>query len=239
MAHVRFDEVSLTYPGAEAPSVTDVSFEVEHGEFFVLTGPAEAGKSSVLRLLAGLEEATSGRIFLDDEDVTQQSPKARDVAMVLQNYALYPNLTVSDNMGFALKIAGVEPDEIRRRVEQAAAIMDLERYLSRRPQELSRSARQRVAMSRAIVRKPKVFLMDEPLANLDTALREKTREQVLHLQRATGLTTVYATNNPADALQMADRVAVMVDGKLQQCDTPERIKTAPATVQVEKFLTIS
>src|SRR5690606_25773985 len=167
MATVTFDKATRIYPGAETPAVDELSIEIADGEFLVLVGPSGCGKSTSLRMLAGLEEVTSGRILIGDRDVTTVPPKDRDVAMVFQNYALYPHMTVADNMGFALKIAGKPKDEIRQRVLEAAKILDLEPYLDRKPKALSGGQRQRVAMGRAIVRQPQVFLMDEPLSNLD------------------------------------------------------------------------
>ncbi len=178
MAEVVFDHVTRIYPGNDKPSVDDLNLDIKDGEFLVLVGPSGCGKSTTLRMLAGLEEVNKGRILIGGKDVTTMQPKDRDIAMVFQNYALYPHMTVADNMGFALKIAGTPKDEIRKRVEKAAEILDLTEYLDRKPKALSGGQRQRVAMGRAIVREPKVFLMDEPLSNLDAKLRVQTRTQI-------------------------------------------------------------
>jgi multiple sugar transport system ATP-binding protein len=187
-------------------------------------------------MLAGLEDVDEGSISIDGRDVTNLAPKDRDIAMVFQNYALYPHMSVADNMGFALKIAGVAKDEIRRRVEEAAKILDLEPYLTRKPKALSGGQRQRVAMGRAIVREPKVFLMDEPLSNLDAKLRVQTRTQIASLQRRLGITTVYVTHDQTEAMTMGDRVAVLRDGLLLQCDTPRALYDRPANVFVAGFI---
>ena len=236
MATVTYDNVTLIYPGADRPSVSDLNIEIADGEFLVLVGPSGCGKSTSLRMLAGLEEVTSGRILIDGRDVTALSPKDRDVAMVFQNYALYPHMSVADNMGFALKIAGVDKGEIRKRVEEAAQILDLTQYLERKPKDLSGGQRQRVAMGRAIVRQPQVFLMDEPLSNLDAKLRVQTRTQIADLQRRLGVTTVYVTHDQVEAMTMGDRVAVLKDGLLQQCDTPRNMYDHPKNVFVAGFI---
>src|SRR5690606_7483911 len=183
MASVTFDKASRVYPGTTRPAVDSLNLEVADGEFLVLVGPSGCGKSTSLRMLAGLEDVNSGRILIGDRDVTDVQPKDRDIAMVFQNYALYPHMSVADNMGFALKIAGVPKHQLRSRVEEAAKILDLEPYLDRKPKALSGGQRQRVAMGRAIVRQPQVFLMDEPLSNLDAKLRVQTRTQIASLQR--------------------------------------------------------
>jgi len=236
MATVTYDNVTLIYPGADRPSVSDLNIEIADGEFLVLVGPSGCGKSTSLRMLAGLEEVTSGRILIDGRDVTALSPKDRDVAMVFQNYALYPHMSVADNMGFALKISGVDKAEIRKRVEEAAQILDLTQFLERKPKDLSGGQRQRVAMGRAIVRQPQVFLMDEPLSNLDAKLRVQTRTQIADLQRRLGVTTVYVTHDQVEAMTMGDRVAVLKDGLLQQCDTPRNMYDRPANVFVAGFI---
>jgi multiple sugar transport system ATP-binding protein len=181
MARVVYDDVTLQYPGTERPAVTNLNLDIQDGEFLVLVGPSGCGKSTALRMLAGLEEVTEGRILIDEQDVTQVSPKDRDIAMVFQNYALYPHMSVAENMGFALKIAGVPKEERRKRVEEVAQQLDLTEYLDRKPKALSGGQRQRVAMGRAIVRAPKVFLMDEPLSNLDAKLRVQTRSHIASL----------------------------------------------------------
>ena len=236
MATVTFDNATRQYPGNPIPSVDKLNIEIADGEFLVLVGPSGCGKSTSLRMLAGLEEVNGGRILIGDRDVTNLSPKDRDVAMVFQNYALYPHMTVADNMGFALKIAGVDKAEIRKRVEEAAKILDLTPYLDRKPKALSGGQRQRVAMGRAIVRSPQVFLMDEPLSNLDAKLRVQTRTQIASLQRRLGVTTVYVTHDQVEAMTMGDRVAVLKDGILQQCDSPRRMYDHPANVFVAGFI---
>jgi multiple sugar transport system ATP-binding protein len=236
MATVKFDESTRIYPGNDTPSVDRLNIDVKDGEFLVLVGPSGSGKSTALRMLAGLEEVNGGKIWIGDRDVTNLSPKDRDVAMVFQNYALYPHMSVADNMGFALKIAGVDKGEIRKRVEEAAKILDLEQYLERKPKALSGGQRQRVAMGRAIVRSPQVFLMDEPLSNLDAKLRVQTRTQIASLQRRLGVTTVYVTHDQVEAMTMGDRIAVLKDGILQQVATPREMYDSPANVFVAGFI---
>lgn len=236
MATVTFDHASRIYPGTERPAVNALDLHIEDGEFLVLVGPSGCGKSTSLRMLAGLEDVNSGRIFIGDRDVTDMQPKDRDIAMVFQNYALYPHMSVADNMGFALKIAGVPKKEIRERVEEAAKILDLTEFLDRKPKALSGGQRQRVAMGRAIVRQPQVFLMDEPLSNLDAKLRVQTRTQIASLQRRLGVTTVYVTHDQTEAMTMGDRVAVLKDGILQQVDTPRRMYDHPDNVFVAGFI---
>ena len=236
MATVTFDKATRVYPGADKPSVDKLDLHVADGEFLVLVGPSGCGKSTSLRMLAGLEDVNEGRILIGDRDVTNMQPKDRDIAMVFQNYALYPHMTVADNMGFALKIAGEPKDKIRTRVEEAAKILDLTEYLDRKPKALSGGQRQRVAMGRAIVREPQVFLMDEPLSNLDAKLRVQTRTQIAQLQRRLGVTTVYVTHDQVEAMTMGDRVAVLKDGLLQQVDTPRRMYDHPDNVFVAGFI---
>ncbi len=236
MATVTFDGATRIYPGATTPAVDNLNLEIADGEFLVLVGPSGCGKSTSLRMLAGLEDVNVGRIFIGDKDVTDVQPKNRDIAMVFQNYALYPHMTVRDNMGFALKIAGTPKDEIRKRVEEAAQILDLVPYLDRKPKALSGGQRQRVAMGRAIVRKPQVFLMDEPLSNLDAKLRVQTRTQIAQLQRELGVTTVYVTHDQTEALTMGDRIAVLKDGILQQVGSPREMYDRPANEFVAGFI---
>ncbi|HLT84122.1 MAG TPA: sn-glycerol-3-phosphate ABC transporter ATP-binding protein UgpC [Phototrophicaceae bacterium] len=236
MASVTFDKATRIYPGTERPAVDALDLEVGDGEFLVLVGPSGCGKSTSLRMLAGLEDVNSGRILIGDRDVTDVQPKDRDIAMVFQNYALYPHMSVADNMGFALKIAGKPKAEIRQRVEEAAKILDLTEYLDRKPKALSGGQRQRVAMGRAIVRQPQVFLMDEPLSNLDAKLRVQTRTQIASLQRRLGVTTVYVTHDQTEALTMGDRIAVLKDGVLQQVGTPRDMYDRPANVFVAGFI---
>ncbi|PWG60347.1 ABC transporter ATP-binding protein [Bifidobacterium catulorum] len=236
MAEVVFNHVTRIYPGNDKPSVDDLNLDIKDGEFLVLVGPSGCGKSTTLRMLAGLEEVNKGKIFIGDKDVTNMQPKDRDIAMVFQNYALYPHMTVADNMGFALKIAGTPKEEIRKRVEEAAKILDLTEFLDRKPKALSGGQRQRVAMGRAIVRKPKVFLMDEPLSNLDAKLRVQTRTQIANLQRTLGVTTLYVTHDQTEALTMGHRIAVIKAGKLQQVGAPTELYDRPANVFVAGFI---
>ena len=236
MATVTFESATRLYPGTDKPAVDAISLEVQDGEFLVLVGPSGCGKSTTLRMLAGLEEVNGGRILIGDRDVTNIPPKDRDIAMVFQNYALYPHMTVAENMGFALKIAGVSKEERAARVLDAAKLLDLEPYLDRKPKALSGGQRQRVAMGRAIVRKPQVFLMDEPLSNLDAQLRVQTRTQIASLQRRLGVTTVYVTHDQTEALTMGDRIAVLKDGLIQQVGTPRDLYERPANKFVAGFI---
>ena len=236
MATVTFDHATRIYPGNDRPSVDALNLAISDGEFLVLVGPSGCGKSTSLRMLAGLEDVNSGRILIGDKDVTDVQPKDRDIAMVFQNYALYPHMSVHDNMGFALKIAGTPKDEIDKRVREAAKILGLTEYLDRKPKALSGGQRQRVAMGRAIVRKPKGFLMDEPLSNLDAKLRVQTRTQIASLQRSLGVTTVYVTHDQTEALTMGDRIAVLKDGVLQQVGTPREMYDKPANEFVAGFI---
>lgn len=236
MSSVTFERATRLFPGQDAPAVNELDLHVEDGEFLVLVGPSGCGKSTSLRMLAGLEEVDSGRILIGDKDVTDLPPKSRDIAMVFQNYALYPHMTVAENMGFALKIAGAGKDEISKRVLEAARMLDIEEYLNRRPKALSGGQRQRVAMGRAIVRSPRVFLMDEPLSNLDAKLRVQTRTQIAQLQRRLGTTTVYVTHDQVEAMTMGDRVAVLKDGILQQCATPREMYDHPVNLFVAGFM---
>jgi multiple sugar transport system ATP-binding protein len=236
MATVTFDAATRVYPGGDRPAVDALELEIGDGEFLVLVGPSGCGKSTSLRMLAGLEEVDAGAIRIGDRDVTDLPPKDRDIAMVFQNYALYPHMSVAENMGFALKLAGVPKDQIRTRVEEAAGILDLQPYLDRKPKALSGGQRQRVAMGRAIVRHPQVFLMDEPLSNLDAKLRVQTRTQITGLQKRLGVTTVYVTHDQVEAMTMGDRVAVLKDGLLQQVDTPMNLYDHPVNVFVAGFI---
>jgi multiple sugar transport system ATP-binding protein len=236
MAAVTYDKASRIYPGSTKPAVDSLDLEVADGEFLVLVGPSGCGKSTSLRMLAGLEDIDQGSIHIGGRDVTRVPPKDRDIAMVFQNYALYPHMTVAENMGFALKIAGQPKAKIQERVREAAKILDLEDYLDRRPKALSGGQRQRVAMGRAIVRQPQVFCMDEPLSNLDAKLRVSTRTQIASLQRRLGITTVYVTHDQVEAMTMGDRVAVLKDGLLLQVDTPRAMYDRPANVFVAGFI---
>jgi multiple sugar transport system ATP-binding protein len=236
MAAITYDHATVQYPGAERPSVNALNLDIADGEFLVLVGPSGCGKSTSLRALAGLEAVTDGTIRIGDKDVTHLAPKDRDIAMVFQNYALYPHMTVADNMGFALKISGMKKEEIRKRVEDAAKILDLTQYLDRKPKALSGGQRQRVAMGRAIVRSPQAFLMDEPLSNLDAKLRVQTRTEIAALQRRLGTTTVYVTHDQVEAMTMGDRVCVLKDGYLMQVDTPRNLYDRPDNVFVAGFI---
>ena len=236
MATVSFQQATRIYPGGDKPAVDKLELEIGDGEFMVLVGPSGCGKSTSLRMLAGLEEVNEGKIFIGDRDVTDLPPKDRDIAMVFQNYALYPHMTVADNMGFALKMAGIPKVERDTRVMEAAKLLGLEEFLARKPKALSGGQRQRVAMGRAIVRQPQVFLMDEPLSNLDAKLRVSTRTQISALVTRLGVTTVYVTHDQIEAMTMGDRVAVMKDGLLQQVDSPLALYDNPANLFVAGFI---
>jgi multiple sugar transport system ATP-binding protein len=235
MAEIKLDNVTKRYPdGYEA--VRDMSLDIGDGEFLVLVGPSGCGKTTALRMIAGLEDITDGELSIGGNVVNQLSPKDRDIAMVFQNYALYPHMSVRDNMGFALKLAGTEKEEIAKRVEEAARILDLEPHLERKPSQLSGGQRQRVAMGRAIVRNPAAFLMDEPLSNLDAKLRVQTRTEVARLQQRLGTTTIYVTHDQTEALTLGDRVAVMRSGVLQQVGEPMELYNQPVNVFVAGFI---
>jgi multiple sugar transport system ATP-binding protein len=236
MATVTFEKAQRWYPGADRPAVPGIDLEIGDGEFMVLVGPSGCGKSTTLRMLAGLEEVNQGKIFIGDREITHMPPKDRDIAMVFQNYALYPHMTVADNMAFALKMAKVSADERKKRVAEAARILGLTDYLDRKPKALSGGQRQRVAMGRAIVREPQVFCMDEPLSNLDAKMRVQTRTDIAKLQADLGVTTVYVTHDQVEAMTMGDRVAVMKDGILQQVDTPLKLYDSPVNLFVAGFI---
>ena len=236
MASVTFEKASRRYPGADRPAVDALDLTIGDGEFLVLVGPSGCGKSTSLRMLAGLETVDDGAIRIGAHDVTGADPKDRDVAMVFQNFALYPHMTVAQNMGFALKVAKVSKADIRDRVLDAARLLHLEACLDRRPKDLSGGERQRAAMGRAIVRRPQVFLMDEPLSNLDAKLRVQTRTQIASLQRQLATTTVYVTHDQVEAMTMGDRVAVLRDGVLQQCAAPRELYRDPTNVFVAGFM---
>lgn len=236
MASVSWERATRRYPGSDRPALDCLDLSVADGEFVVLVGPSGCGKTTSLRMVAGLETLDDGCIRIGERDVTDLDPKDRDVAMVFQNYALYPHMTVAQNMGFALKIAKASKTEIRQRVLDAAKLLDLQPYLDRKPKDLSGGQRQRVAMGRAIVRRPQVFLMDEPLSNLDAKLRVQTRNQIAALQRRLETTTVYVTHDQVEAMTMGDRVAVLRDGVLQQFAAPRELYRNPANVFVAGFI---
>jgi multiple sugar transport system ATP-binding protein len=237
MANVRYVQASRVYAKNAPPAVDRLDLDIKDGEFMVLVGPSGSGKTTALRMLAGLEPLDSGRVEIGDRDVTFVPAKDRDIAMVFQNYALYPQKTVAENMAFALKMQGVHRAERDRRVREAARLLDLDdQLLDRKPKQLSGGQRQRVAMGRAIVREPRVFLMDEPLSNLDAKLRVQTRSQIAELQRRLGVTTVYVTHDQVEAMTMGHRVAVLHNGRLQQVDTPRHLYDNPVNQFVAGFI---
>ena len=234
MASVTYEQVSKVFDGT--PAVDDLSLQVGDGEFMVLVGPSGCGKSTALRMLAGLEEVTKGRILIGDRVVNNVAPASRDVAMVFQSYALYPHMTVYDNLAFGLRNTGVPKREIDDRVRRAAEILQMADLVKRKPKQLSGGQRQRVALGRAIVREPKAFLMDEPLSNLDAKLRVETRAEILKLQNRLGTTTIYVTHDQVEAMTMGDRIAVMRSGVLQQVGTPAELYTNPRNMFVAGFI---
>ncbi|HEY5709446.1 MAG TPA: sn-glycerol-3-phosphate ABC transporter ATP-binding protein UgpC [Solirubrobacterales bacterium] len=235
MAEIALDDVTKVFPdGYEA--VKEMDLEIEDGEFMILVGPSGCGKSTALRMIAGLEDISRGEVRIGGETVNERAPKERDIAMVFQNYALYPHMTVRENMGFALKLAGTERSDIDRKVREAAEILDLEQHLDRRPANLSGGQRQRVAMGRAIVRNPRAFLLDEPLSNLDAKLRVQMRTQLAQLQSRLGTTTLYVTHDQTEAMTLGDRVAVMRAGELQQVGTPTELYNDPKNLFVAGFI---
>jgi multiple sugar transport system ATP-binding protein len=236
MAGVKYVDATRLYPGNPIPAINRLNLDIADGEFMVLVGPSGSGKSTALRMLAGLEDVNEGSIEIGGVDVSHKPPKDRDIAMVFQNYALYPHMSVADNMGFALKLAGVSKEERAAKVQEAAKMLDLERFLDRKPKALSGGQRQRVAMGRAIVRDPAVFLMDEPLSNLDAKLRVETRANIAALQARLGTTTVYVTHDQVEAMTMGDRVALLKDGILQQVDTPRNLYDRPNNAFVAGFI---
>jgi len=236
MADVSFVDATRIYPGTERAAVHRLDLEIADKELLVLVGPSGCGKSTTLRMLAGLEPVDGGSIHIGDLDVSDMPPRDRDIAMVFQTYALYPHMTVAENIGFHLKIKKVPRAERAEKVLEAARLLDLVDYLGRKPAKLSGGQRQRVAMGRAIVRQPQVFLMDEPLSNLDAKLRVQTRTQIAALQRRLEVTTVYVTHDQVEAMTMGDRVAVLKDGLLQQCATPRELFTTPANAFVAGFI---
>jgi multiple sugar transport system ATP-binding protein len=236
VAEVAYQQASCIYEGGDRPAVDALDLDITDGEFVVLVGPSGSGKSTALRMLAGLEDIDAGSITIDGRDMVGVPPQDRDIAMVFQNYALYPSKTVGENMGFSLKMHGVAKEERDRRVRDAATMLGLEEYLDRKPRNLSGGQRQRVAMGRAIVREPKVFCMDEPLSNLDAQLRVQTRTQIAALQRRLATTTVYVTHDQVEAMTMGDRVAVLKLGVLQQFASPTELYDRPANVFVAGFI---
>jgi multiple sugar transport system ATP-binding protein len=234
MATITFEHITKRFD--EITAVDDLTIEVTDGEFLVLVGPSGCGKTTALRMLAGLEEVTGGRILIGDRVVNNVAPGARNVAMVFQSYALYPHMTVYDNLAFSLKNFKVPKEDIDRRVREAGEILELDGMLKRKPKQLSGGQRQRVALGRAIVREPSAFLMDEPLSNLDAALRVQTRAEILKLQKRLGTTTIYVTHDQVEAMTMGDRIAVMSKGVLQQIGPPEELYTKPANTFVAKFI---
>jgi multiple sugar transport system ATP-binding protein len=237
MAGVKYVDATRVYPGATVPSVNKLNLDIPDGEFCVLVGPSGSGKSTALRMLAGLEDVDLGAIYIGDRDVSNLPPKERDIAMVFQNYALYPHMSVAENMGFALKLKGVNKAERDAKVREAARLLDLEPYLDRKPKALSGGQRQRVAMGRAIVREPSVFLMDEPLSNLDAKLRVETRANIAALQARLGTTTLYVTHDQVEAMTMGHRVAILKEGGfLQQVDTPRNLYDKPVNSFVAGFI---
>ena len=236
MASVTLQNLTKTYAGGSLKAVDSVSIDIEDGEFLVLVGPSGCGKSTALRMIAGLEEITDGAVWIGDQFVNDVHPKDRDIAMVFQSYALYPHMSVYDNIAFPLQIARMNKAEIDKRVHEAARVLELEAYLKRRPGQLSGGQRQRVAMGRAIVRQPSVFLMDEPLSNLDAKLRVQMRAEIASIQHRLGITTVYVTHDQVEAMTMGHRVALLKDGVLQQVDTPSNIYNRPVNTFVAAFI---
>jgi multiple sugar transport system ATP-binding protein len=235
LAEIVLEHVTKVF-GGDVIAVDDVSLEIENGEFLVLVGPSGCGKSTLLRLIAGLEEATEGQIWIGDRDVTDRAPRERDVAMVFQSYALYPHMSVRQNLGYGLKVRRTKRSEAQERVAKVAKLLRLEELLDRRPSELSGGQRQRVAIGRAIVREPKAFLMDEPLSNLDAKLRVGMRAELVSLHDRLGATTVYVTHDQVEAMTLGQRVAVLRDGRIQQVDTPQVLYRLPQTLFVAAFI---
>jgi multiple sugar transport system ATP-binding protein len=235
MAQITFEGVSKVFPDGTR-AVDGLDLEIADGEFTILVGPSGSGKSTALRMVAGLEDATNGEISIGDRIVNDVAPKDRDIAMVFQSYALYPHMSVDDNMGFALRMQRVQKDSIRDRVGKAAARLGIRELLARRPRALSGGQRQRVALGRAIVRSPEAFLMDEPLSNLDAKLRVEMRAYIARLHQELGTTTLYVTHDQTEAMTMGDRVAVMRDGRLEQVDSPQRLYEHPVNLFVAGFI---
>ncbi len=235
MAEVTMEDVTKVF-GEDIVAVRDMNLDIPDGEFVVFVGPSGCGKSTALRMIAGLEDISSGKVFIGDDVVNDKPPRERDIAMVFQNYALYPHMNVRDNMGFALKLRKTDKSEINRRVEEAARILSIENFLDRKPKALSGGQRQRVALGRAIVREPKAFLMDEPLSNLDAKLRVQMRTEISKLHNRIGVTTIYVTHDQTEAMTMADRIVVLKDGFVQQIDHPQQMYDHPNNVFVAGFI---
>ena len=235
MAEVTLEEVTKVF-GEDVVAVDKMNLDIPDGEFVVFVGPSGCGKSTALRMIAGLEDISGGKVFIGDQVVNDLPPRQRDIAMVFQNYALYPHMNVRENMGFALKLRKMDKSEISRRVEEAARILSIERFLDRKPKALSGGQRQRVALGRAIVREPKAFLMDEPLSNLDAKLRVQMRTEIAKLHNRIGVTTIYVTHDQTEAMTMADRIVVLKDGKVQQIDSPQQMYDHPNNVFVAGFI---
>ncbi len=235
MAEVTLEDVTKVY-GEEVVAVRDMNLDIPDGEFVVFVGPSGCGKSTALRMIAGLEDITQGKVFIGDNVVNDLPPRERDIAMVFQNYALYPHMNVRENMGFALKLRKMNKSEINRRVEEAARILSIERFLDRKPKALSGGQRQRVALGRAIVREPKAFLMDEPLSNLDAKLRVQMRTEISKLHNRIGTTTIYVTHDQTEAMTMADRIVVLKDGIVQQIADPQHMYEYPDNIFVAGFI---
>ncbi len=236
MALISFENVSKTYPGGKAAALTDFNLNIKDGEFIVLVGPSGCGKTTALRMIAGLEDISSGTLKINDMVANDLAPRDRDIAMVFQSYALYPHLTIAENIGFGLKVRGTKPEVIAQKVRETATLLELNEFLDRKPARLSGGQRQRVAMGRALVRSPNAFLMDEPLSNLDARLRGQMRAEISRLQRMSAITTVYVTHDQVEAMTMGHRVAVMNRGTLQQLDAPRKLYDNPVNMFVASFI---
>ena len=236
MATLQLKNIKKVYPGAKEPSVHDFNLDIADKEFIVLVGPSGCGKSTTLRMIAGLEDITSGELYIEDKLVNDVQPKDRDIAMVFQSYALYPHMTVYENMAFALKMRHVSKEEIDKKVKWAAEVLDITQYLERKPKALSGGQRQRVAIGRAIVREPKVFLMDEPLSNLDAKLRNQMRAEIIKLRQSVDTTFIYVTHDQTEAMTLGDRIVIMKDGWIMQIGTPQEVFDHPANIFVAGFI---
>src|SRR4028118_1349836 len=235
MAEVTMEEVTKIY-GGDVTAVDKMNLDIPDGEFVVFVGPSGCGKSTALRMIAGLEDISGGKVFIGDRVVNDLPPRERDIAMVFQNYALYPHMNVRENMGFALKLRKMDKSQIDSRVQEAARVLSIEHFLDRKPKALSGGQRQRVALGRAIVREPKAFLMDEPLSNLDAKLRVQMRTEIAKLHNRIGTTTIYVTHDQTEAMTMADRIVVLKDGLVQQVDTPQQMYDHPKNIFVAGFI---